>query len=92
MRGAVLSALGMQVQEHVLRRHYGSIIWRPFQFGDPTELHHRDLDGDVLCINAFHWYGRMVIVISKSSLMFPERARSVRLRGGGACGNLVRPA
>jgi hypothetical protein len=48
----------MHVQEQVLRRHYGAIIWRPFQFGDPAELHHRDLDGEVICTNAFQWYAQ----------------------------------
>jgi hypothetical protein len=72
VRGAVLSALGMRVHEQVLRRHYGTILWRPFEFGDPTELHQRDLDGELVCTKAFHWYGHMVIVFSPLLLCFQD--------------------
>ena len=62
MRGAVLSALGLQVQEHVMRRHYGVVVSRPWEPDDPFELHFINLEGESMCGRTFKWYAHMVMV------------------------------
>jgi len=66
MRGAVLSALGLRVQEHVMRRHYGVVLRQPFEIDDPKELHVIALDDRHRCEQKFYWYSKMVQIVAQS--------------------------
>ena len=61
MRGAVMSALGLRVQEHVMRRHYGVVLYRDFEPDDPPALKFLDIDGSWCCNDTFNWYSKMVL-------------------------------
>jgi|SRR5271155_733251 len=74
MRGAVLSALGLRVQEHVMRRHYGMVLQQPFKITDPIELHDISLDGTHVCMNKFYWYSKMVQIVPQSLSCFRMNA------------------
>jgi hypothetical protein len=72
MRGAVLSALGLRVQEHVMRRHYGVVLQAPFEPNDPKEFFSIGADGRHKCLRKFYWYTKMVRIIPRCLSCFQD--------------------
>lgn len=66
MRGAILSEVGLSVDEHLLRRSYGTVINKRFDqlIDPPAELLFTNLDGLDYCRLVMHWFAKKVLLNS----------------------------
>jgi len=55
MRGAVIYGVGLKVDVHRMRRHYGIALKRLFQEGHREDLKSVGHDGRTYCTNTMEW-------------------------------------